>query len=63
MENMEKRSDDLQGKVREMEQKAGDLKKEVSNVNDRIDKFWSIRNEWPEIGREKAKWQSGAEPG
>jgi len=36
MENMEKRSDDLQGKVREMEQKTGELK-EVSNVNDRID--------------------------
>jgi len=33
---MEKRSDDLQEKVREMEQKTGDFKKEVSNVNDRI---------------------------
>ena len=36
---MEKRIDDLQGKVREMEQKTGELKKEVSNVNDRIDNF------------------------
>jgi len=39
MENMKKKSDDLQGKVREMEQKTGELKKEVSNVNDRIDNF------------------------
>jgi len=34
---MEKRIDDLQGKVREMEQKTGHFKNEVSNVNDRID--------------------------
>jgi len=43
-ENMEKRSDDLQGKVREMERKTGDLKKEVSNVNDRIDNFEKIQS-------------------
>ena len=36
---MEKRSDGLQGKVREVEQKTGDLKKEVINVNGRIDNF------------------------
>ena len=69
MENMEKRIDDLlQGKVREMEQKTGDLKKEVINVNGRIDnfekntEFWSVRNERPEICYEKTKWQSGTEP-